>query len=296
MPELPEVKTTVSDLLKVKPPLLGATFLDVWTDAEKMFKKPPSFALFRDKIKGARVLNIGNRGKNILFGLSGERVLLLHQKLTGHLLFGKWKQEKGKWLSEIPGPLREDPMNSFLHIIFFLDTGWMLALSDLRKFAKVELWQKKELENSKSWQELGPEPLDKDFTFSLFKKVLSQKKKKAIKEVIMDQKVIAGIGNIYSSEALWLAKIHPLKKVGELSDEELRDLYRAIISVLKKGLSHHGESISDFRRISGERGGFDPLRNVYRKAGQKCPRCGAVIRRIVVGGRSAYFCPHCQKL
>jgi formamidopyrimidine-DNA glycosylase len=292
MPELPEVETIVRELNRE---VLGRTFLDVWTDFKKMIKKP-NFEELKKEIKGKKILNIRRRGKNIIFDLSGNNFLLIHQKLTGHLLLGKWKLEKGKWISEISGPLSNDPMNNFLHLIFWLDDKRQLALSDLRKFAKVELLNKEELE--KELKSLGPEPLEKDFSFEKFKETLrpAQGKKGKIKQVLMDQEVIAGIGNIYSDEILWQAKIHPFKDVSKLKEEELKEIFSAIKEILKKAIAAKGESISDFRRISGEKGGFDPLRKVYRREGEKCPRCGTIIKKIKIGGRSAHFCPNCQKL
>jgi len=292
MPELPEVETIVRDLNKE---VLSRTFLDVWSDFKKIVKKPKQFEEFKKEIRGKKILDIRRRAKNILFDLSQNKVLLIHQKLTGHLLLGKWQQKNGKWLSQISGPLSEDKMNKFLHLFFFLNDGRQLALSDLRKFAKVELWDRDKLEISDEMKNLGPEPLEKNFTFEKFKETLQQAQGK-IKQVLMDQTVIAGIGNIYSDEILWQAKIHPFQDISKLSEEELEKIYQAMKEILKKAIDAKGESISDFRRISGEKGGFDPLRKVYRREGEKCPRCGTIIKRIKIGGRSVHFCPKCQKL
>jgi len=290
MPELPEVETTVRDLKKT---VVGRIFVDVWTDAKKMIKKP-KFEDFKKELIGKEILDVKRRGKNILFFLSNKKILLIHQKLTGHLLFGKWKREKGKWVSEIEGPLKEDPMNQFLHLIFFFEDGWQLALSDLRKFAKAEILTKEELE--KEMGKLGPEPLDKDFTFEKFKERILKRKNGKIKQVLMDQNIIAGIGNIYSDEVLWMAKVHPFKKVEKLSLSQLKAIYRAIKEILPKAIKLGGESFSDFRRISGEKGRFDLLRKVYRREGENCFRCGEKIKKIKIGQRSAHYCPNCQKL
>ena len=290
MPELPEVETTVRDLKKK---ILGRTIVEVWSDFPKMIKKPESFEQFKKRIKGKRIEKVWRRGKNILIDLSDNKTLLIHQKLTGHLLLGKWKKEKGKWISETKGPLSEDPMNKFLHLIFFLDNKEMLALSDLRKFAKVELVEKKEIK--KELSSLGPEPLSKDFTFEKFQEVLRGKKGK-IKQVLMNQEVLAGIGNIYSDEILWQAKIHPLREAKGLKKEELRKIYKAMREILAQAIRLGGESISDFRRPSGEKGGFDKMRKVYRRQGERCFRCKTPIKRIKIGGRSAHFCPRCQVL
>ena len=293
MPELPEVETIVRDLKKE---VLGRTFVAVWTDFSNLIKRPKNFSEFKKEMEGKKIKNIWRRAKNIIFELSDGFSLLIHQKMTGHLLIGKWKVEKGKWVSNIPGPLQNDPMNRFLHLIFTLDSGWQLALSDLRKFAKVELWKTVELKESKEFRELGPEPLKKDFTFKRFEEALSKKKRGKIKQILMDQKVISGIGNIYSDEILFEARIHPFKDVSKLSDKELKNIYKAIKKILPLAIKFGGESISDYRRPSGEKGFYDKARKVYRREGEKCPNCGGLVKRVKIGGRSAHFCPKCQRL
>jgi len=293
MPELPEVETTIRDL---KNKVLKGTFLDVWTDFPEMIKLPKSFEQFKKEIKGKKIEKVWRRGKNIIFDLSDNKILLIHQKLTGHLLYGKWELKKGEWQAE-KGPLKDDLMNRFLHLIFWLDNGKMLALSDLRKFAKVELLDKETLE--KELSSFGPEPLDKDFTFEKFKETLNKKEKGKIKQILMDQNIIAGIGNIYSDEILWEAKINPFKEIKKLSDQEMKRIYKAMREILSKAIEVGGESIPDktpgqFRRISGEKGGFDKLRKVYRREGEKCSRCGTIIQRVKIGGRFAHYCPQCQ--
>jgi len=287
MPELPEVETTVLGLRKK---VLSRTFVDVWTDFEKLIKKP-SFKEFKKEIKGKEIKAIYREGKNIIFELSGGYSLLVHQKLTGHLLYGKWKQKGGKWQAETDHALKEDRMNSYLHLIFFLDNGKMLALSDLRKFAKIQLWKKEKL--AKELNSLGPDALK--VSFSEFREIIKSKKGK-IKQVLMEQEVIAGIGNIYSDEALWRAKIHPFRVASGLTKEEIKALYKSIREVLKKGIEMGGESISDYRNLEGEKGGFDGFRKVYRREGEKCLRCGTIIQRKKIGGRSTHFCPKCQRL
>jgi len=288
MPELPEVETTVRDLQKK---ILGRKIDDVWTDFQKMIKKPRDFKDFKKGIEGRKIENIRRRGKNILIDLSGNKALLIHQKLTGHLLLGKWKKKGNIWLPP-PGPLSEK-VNTYIHLLFTFDDGQQLALSDLRKFAKAELLNKDELK--KELSSLGPEPLDKSFTFENFTEALSRPRGK-IKQVLMDQTVIAGIGNIYSDEILWRAKVHPFKEISQLSEKELKNIYQAIRKTLPLAIKLCGESISDYRTLSGETGFFDKARKVYRREGEKCNRCGTVIKRVKLAGRSAHFCPNCQKL
>lgn len=290
------METTVRGL---KEKILERFFVDVWTDFQKLIKKPKTFEQFKKEIKGKKIENIWRRGKNIIFTLSENKSLLIHQKLTGHLLVGQWSFNKGFWGVETKGPLNEK-INSYIHLLFTLDNGQMLALSDLRKFAKIELWETKELENSEEMKKLGPEPLDKSFTFERLREALKDylqlKRKGKIKQVLMDQNIIAGVGNIYSDEILWRAKIHPLKEVSKLTEKELKKIYKFLKEVLKKAIKVKGESFSDYRTPSGEKGGFDSLRKVYQREGERCSSCKNIIKRVKMAGRSAHFCPVCQKL
>ena len=293
MPELPEVESTVRGLKKN---ILGRRILDVWTDNEKMIKRPRRFKDFRKELRGVTIENVRRKGKNILIDLSGRKTLLIHQKLTGHLLVGRWKLQKGKWISRVSGPLFDDSRNDYIHFILFLDKNKDLALSDLRKFAKAELWNRKDLENSEEFSKLGPEPLEKGFTFNKFKQALKTRKRGKIKQVLMDQNVIVGIGNIYSDEILWQSKIHPFKDVSGLSEKELKKIYQTTKKILKKAVKLKGTSISDFRLIDGSKGHYQTERKAYQRQGKKCSRCGDEIQRKKIGARSAHFCPTCQKL
>jgi len=287
MPELPEVETTVNFL---KEKILGKKIKEVFVEAKEIIKKP-KIETFKKIIKGKQIKDIQRKGKNILFFLSKDYILLFHLKLTGHLLLGKWKKEKGKWVSLKEGPLKEDPLNKFLRVIFILNDGKMLALSDLRKFAKIELAKKKEI--LKELEKLGPDPLE--ISFEEFKKRIQKRKKSEIKKVLMQQEVISGIGNIYSVEALWEAKISPFRKVKDLSENELKKLFQSIKKILKEAIKLQGESISDWRKPNGEKGNYDKIRRVYRKEGEKCQRCGKEILKKTQGQRSTYFCANCQK-
>ena len=298
MPELPEVETTIRGL---KSRVLKRTFIDVWSDWPKTVKLPKDFEVFKKEIKNKKIKKIWRRAKNVIFDLSDGYSLLVHQKMTGHLLVGNWKLKNGKW-EPIKNKALNDPMNRFIHLMFFMDGGKMLALSDLRKFAKVELWKTDELLNSKEFNNLGPEPLEKSFSFEKFKSVILgsppplKLRRGKIKQIIMDQSVIAGVGNIYASESLWHAKIHPEKIVAKLSDKEFKLLYEAIKKVLELGVKLGGESFSDYRKPDGTKGDFDTERKAYKRENQKCRRCKTKIKRIKFDGRSAFFCPHCQKL
>jgi formamidopyrimidine-DNA glycosylase len=290
MPELPEVETIVNDLKKL---VIGRTITGIWVDTPKLIKRPDLKTLEK-QIKNLKIKNIRRKGKNILIDLSNDFTLLIHQKLTGHLLYGKWKIEGKKITPLLEGPLN-DPINDFIHLILCLDNNYELALSDLRKFAKVIFDKTEAIENLKELKELGPDPLSPNFNFETFKNAIKSKRGK-IKQVLMDQKVIAGIGNIYSDEILWWAKIHPLKTTASLTEEELKKLYHYTLEVLKTAIKARGASVSDYRDPKGERGKYDEIRRVYRRENQKCYRCGTLIKRIKIGSRSTCFCPNCQKL
>lgn len=192
MPELPEVQTIVNDLKKK---IINKKIIDIWFDAPKLIKKPKPKEL-EEQIKGLKIIDVKRRGKNILIYLTKNYLLLIHQKLTGHLLYGKWKIINNKVKSLIKGKL-EEKVNNYIHFIIYLDNGWQVGLSDLRKFAKIIFGEKEEIENSSDLANLGPEPLDKSFKFIKFVKLIKLQKRK-IKQVLMDQNVIVGIGNIYA--------------------------------------------------------------------------------------------------
>lgn len=291
MPELPEVETIVRDLKKK---ISGSVFTDAWTDSPKLIKEPKSFKSFKKEIRGKKINNIWRRAKNIIFDLSGNKFLAVHQKMTGHLLVGSWNlRPSGSWESKIKGPM-EDPVNKYIRLMFFLDSGKMLALSDLRKFAKIEILNQKELE--KKFNSLGPEPLEKSFNFQKLKSILKNTRGK-IKKVLMDQGAIAGIGNIYSDEILWEAKINPSKTTSQLKDGEIKKIYKAIKIILKKAIEYKGDSVSDYRLVSGEKGKYQEIQKVYRQEGTPCRRKdGGIIGKITINGRTGHFCPKCQAL
>ena len=293
MPELPEVETIVRGLKKK---ILNLKIKNVWSDSKKMIKKPKQFNLFEKELKGKIVKNVRRRGKNILIDLSGNKVLLIHQKISGHLLYGRWKKEKEKWVSEIQGSLMNDFWNNFLHFIVFFNNNEQLALSDLRKFSKIELWDREKLEMSKCLQSLGPEPLEKDFTFKKFKEALSKRRSGKIKQILIDQKIIVGIGNIYANEILWKSKVNPFKDLKELKEKDLMEIYRNIKIILREAIRLKGSSASDFRRLDGRKGEFDKLLNVYGRDKKQCPVCKNKIKRDKISGRSTFFCPKCQPL
>lgn len=299
-PELPEVQTTVNGLAKT---VVGLTICDVWSDynsaywkGSKSIRDPQYFGHFKKEIMGKKVVRIDRRAKNILIYLNDGCVILVHMKMTGHLLYGVYKKTT-HWQPIKPEALK-DPFNRHIHFVITFSNGKYLTLSDMRKFAKVTLIPKDEIDSTLHLKDLGPEPLEPHFTYEKFKERLALRPRGKIKQVLLEQKIISGIGNIYSDEALWRAGIHPLQKVMDISEKSLLCLYKATREVLKKGIDFGGDSMSDYRNIHGEKGKFQEKHSAYRRVGLKCPKkgCSGTINRIKVGGRSAHFCNIHQKL
>ncbi|MFA6251284.1 MAG: bifunctional DNA-formamidopyrimidine glycosylase/DNA-(apurinic or apyrimidinic site) lyase [Candidatus Paceibacterota bacterium] len=312
MPELPEVTTTVNGLQKVLP---GLVFVDIWTDLSKKNQKVKQFQdtikndvffkKFKKKVIGKKVLRVERRAKNILIHISGGYTILIHLKMTGHLLFGEYKQvvgSKQKVVSWVPDKNERkslsDPCNRFIHVVFTFSGVKHLAFCDSRKFGKVTIIPTHDLENTLHLKNIGPEPLEKIFTFEKFKDRLFLKTSGKIKTILMDQTVIAGIGNIYSDEMLWSSSIHPESNSIKIPPEKLLKLYKEMKKVLTKGIDFGGDSMSDYRNIHGEKGNFQNKHNVYQKKNTKCGKhaCSGVIMRKVINGRSTHFCNVHQKL
>ncbi len=302
MPELPEVETTVAGL---NAEVRGKRIVAVWTDYRSSFhatkeniKNPYYFAKFKQVIVGAKILETKRRGKNILINLDNGHTILIHMKMTGHLLIGQYtfNRTTNTWYPTVAhGPLT-DPFNRFVHLVFTLSNTKRLAFSDLRKFATVYFFKTKNASNINDLKRLGPDPLTKEFTFAKMQERLLRRANGKIKQVLMNQEIIAGIGNIYSDEMLWRASIHPLSMVKKIPPRALRKLYAAMREVLRKGIDFGGDSDSDYRNIHGERGNFQSKHNAYRRTSKPCSRrgCTGTIRRIVIGGRSAHFCDQHQ--
>jgi len=303
MPELPEVQTTASILHKL---VIGLKITDVWTDyggeyhlGKKQIKDKKYFQSFRKNILGAKITHTNRRGKNVLIYLDNKKIIAVHMKMTGHLLYGKYKKIGIKsvvWEAIEPEALK-DSFNQFIHLVFSLSDGKSLALSDMRKFAKVNLTEEESAGTIPDLAHLGPEPLEKNFDLNKFKERLMLRPTKKIKQALMDQEIIAGIGNIYSDEILFASGVHPLSKTGAIPKEKFALIFKAMKLVLEKGIDFGGDSMSDYRNPYGERGEFQHHHKAYRKTDLVCERkgCGGIIERIVVGGRSAHFCPRHQK-
>ncbi len=302
MPELPEVETTVRGLDKV---LVGKTITGIWSDYplpvhihKNHLKSPKHFKKFRDIVVGKKVLSVQRRGKNILINLVGNYTVLVHMKMTGHFLYGPYQQKNGTWKTiQKTGPLT-DPFNQFIRLVFSLSDKKHLAFSDLRKFAKVMVSETNHIDEEGEIIKIGPEPLEKSFSVKKFKERLLIKPNGKIKQVLMDQSVVAGIGNIYSDEILWETGLHPTEPVKNIPEVLIEKMYGATGKILRYALTVGGDSDSDYRNVYGERGQYQNLHKAYHQTGTPCrkPKCNGTILRIKLGGRSAHFCSVHQKL
>ncbi len=306
MPELPEVHTTALGLARVA---RGKTILDVWTNLDskdtrntETHKNKIYFKKMRALLRGAKVRAVTRRAKNILVELDNAYTMLIHMKMTGHLMYGKYifDKKKNEWSvdpREKNDALR-DPYNRFIRVVFSLSDGKHVAFSDSRKFGKIVVVPTKEIHSSVHLSTLGPEPLDKSFTLAKFKAAILRRAKSPLKAVLMDPSIIAGIGNIYSDEMLWLAGIHPMSRAEKVPTEKMKLLFSSMQKVLKRGIDFGGDSMSDYRDIDGKPGKFQHNHNAYRLTGKKCKKsgCGGTIKRIVVSSRSGHYCDKHQKL
>mgnify|MGYP001575828122 FL=1 len=283
MPELPEVETTVRGLRKT---IVGLIIKDVWTDLATKDKRQRDavanteyFKIFKKNIKNKKIKSIERQAKNILINLSDNKTILIHMKMTGHLLFNN--------------------KDKFVHVIFSLSNKNYLAFSDMRKFGKITLLDPEGKSTSYGagtktsyLAHLGPEPLDKNFTYEKLEERLKKKPNGKIKTVLMDQTVVAGIGNIYSDEILWQSGIHPERKIKDIKNEEFKKIFTAMREILKKSISLGGDSMSDYINLFGKKGKFQLCHNAYRRTGKKCKRknCKGIILRKMINSRSAHFC------
>jgi len=274
MPELPEVETIRRDLEKrVK----GKRVEKVVIKSEKFIKAPSSIAEFIERMKGRTLSEIKRRGKYLILELDSKDNLIIHLKLTGRLIYSP----EGKELA-------------YTRVIFIFQNKTQLSFTDMRGFGGLWLIPNKEFLMIPSLENLGPEPLEDDFTLDRFRELLKGKKGN-IKALLMDQTFIAGIGNIYSQEALFLAGIHPKRDTTTLIDREIKDLYNNLLATLREAISYRGSSVDTYVDLNGEKGDYESHLRVYGRQGKGCFRCGAVIEKIKINGRGTCFCPVCQK-
>ena len=295
MPELPEVETVARDLQRW---VAGATIADAEVRWERTIRHPQPGERFVAELRGATIQRVGRRAKSVLLHLADGRVMTVALRMTGALIVAA----------------AGTPDDRYARVVFRLADGRELRYRDVRKFGRIGLWERggpprrargrergRVAEKREPYRvgdvfaRHGPEPLARSFSAARLAERLKGRSAR-LKTLLLDQTFIAGVGNIYADEALWRARLHPLRAADTLTAEEVRRLHRAVRSVLRQGIANRGASFADYVGADGEPGDNAERLSVYQRTGQPCLRCGRPISRIVVGQRSTHFCPHCQQL
>lgn len=287
MPELPEVETVRRGLQGL---IVGRAISIVDHDNPKSFPNAP--ADVEQFLIGAKVIGVRRRAKVLLIDLSTDYTLVIHLKMTGQLVFvdAAIRFGAGHPNESLIGNL---PDKSTRVTFGFTDESH-LYFNDQRKFGWVRLMPTLEVPNINFMMKVGPEPLEADFTAVEFAERFKRRSKSSIKAAILDQTVIAGVGNIYADESLWGAKIHPSRLVGSLTNEELTDLYTEVRYVMNLAIEKGGSTDKNYVNAEGKRGSYMDFARVFRREGLPCPRCGTEIIKFKAAGRGTHICPHCQ--
>lgn len=321
MPELPEVQTVVLELnkklknrkvkeVRVFAPKLVSVGFGILSPKRKI--KSGQVIKFKSLLKNLKIVSVKRRAKLIIINLTptlsslgeGKKMrtsfsLLVHLKMTGQFIFEDKKlrvKTGGRYrlLNKLNAPLTKLP-SKHTHVVFYFTDSSVLYFNDIRKFGYLKLVHDTEINKVKEFSEYGPEPLEKTFTFEKYINQVKKRPNGKVKQVLMDNKVVVGIGNIYSDEILFHAKVRPTRVIKTLSDIELKAVYNAIRPVLQKGIQAKGSSVGDFVRTDGSWGKMGKYHFVYGRKGQKCKKCGSIIESLKIGGRTGSFCPGCQR-
>lgn len=286
MPELPEVQTIVGELNeKIKSKTIKDVRVFKYKSVRPMNKK------FVQSVKRRKISGVVRRAKMIIINLSGDKHLLIHLKMTGQLVF---RDRRGKGLSGgHPIAFKGELPTKFTRVMFEFTDKSHLFFNDIRRFGWIKFADKKLYESEIA--KYGLEPLSKEFTLAEFKNKLRRYPNRKIKQLLMDQTLIAGVGNIYADEACFAARLLPTRPTLKLTEKEIKDLFKAIPRILKLSISKKGTSADTYVTTSGAEGGMMKFLKVYGRAGDKCKRCGGVVHKIKLGGRGTHFCPSCQK-
>jgi formamidopyrimidine-DNA glycosylase len=267
MPELPEVETIKNE---IAPCITGKRIVRVILPDPGAVKEPQP-AIFMRALKNITIQSVRRRGKYLIFTLSNNTFMVIHLRMTGSLLF-------------------DCPEDHFTRVIFLFEDGGRLAFSDRRRLGVVRLVNSvREIDDK-----LGPEPLDRTFTAAKLKERL-RGRTAPIKAVLLDQRVVAGVGNMYADELLFMAQIHPLRKTDSLTEKEVKNMHRAMIHILKSAVAGKGASVDTYKRPDGNRGSAHEEFAVAHQMSKPCPRCGIPIQRLMIRSRGSYYCPSCQK-
>lgn len=305
MPELPEVETVITEL---RPKLKNKTIKEARVLLSKMVSMGPAILSnlrktdnsiaekFSKSLKGKKITGIKRRAKMIIIDLSGEYAILVHLKMTGQLIyFGKKELDKQIRLFNLENYKPVHLPAKSTHVIFEFTDNSKLFYNDFRQFGYLKLVTDKELPQVKELQGYGPEPLAPEFTFQKFVELLKRRQNALLKPWLMDPAIIAGIGNIYSDEILFFAKVRPTRTVKSLKLPEKKLIFKGIKKILADAVNHYGSSVGDFVRPSGDWGSYGLLHKVYGRAGKPCKACGSLIKSLKFNGRTGSYCPNCQK-
>lgn len=288
MPELPEVETVRRGLAER---ILGKAITSQSHDTEKGF--PNSDQDVAQFLIGATVTAVRRRAKVLMIDLSTNYSLLIHLKMTGQLVFvGETRFGAGHPNDSLVNDLPDKSTRVTLEF----DDGSKLFFNDQRKFGWMRLLPTIEIPNITFMQKVGPEPLAKDFTAQEFMQRFARRAKTSIKAAILDQSVVAGVGNIYADESLWGAKIHPQRLVGSITEQEFVLLHHELREVMNLAVEKGGSSNHTYVNAEGKKGSYMDFARVFRREGLLCPRCNTVIEKLRVAGRGTHICPHCQHL
>lgn len=288
MPELPEVETVRRGLSSL---IIGKVVKAETHETEKGFPNTP--ADVQSFLLTATITDVRRRAKVLMIDLSTGYSLLIHLKMTGQLVFvGETRFGAGHPNDSLVNAL---PDKSTRVTLTFTD-GSQLFFNDQRKFGWVRLLPTVEIPNIDFMQKVGPEPLSKEFTAKEFMQRFKRRAKTNIKATLLDQTVVAGVGNIYADESLWGAKLHPKRLVGSVSEQEFTSLYHELRDVMNLAVEKGGSSNHTYVNAEGKKGSYMDFARVFRREGLACPRCGTTIEKLRVAGRGTHICPHCQQL
>jgi formamidopyrimidine-DNA glycosylase len=289
VPELPEVETVRRGLHEL---IIGRVVKTVEHDTPKGFPNAP--ADVTQFLIGANITAVRRRAKVLMIDLSTEYTLVIHLKMTGQLVFRADTVAFGaghpneSLIGELP--------DRSTRVTFEFEDGSHLYFNDQRKFGWVRLLPTLEVPNIDFMKKVGPEPLEHDFTPDEFAQRFKRRAKSPIKAALLDQTVVAGVGNIYADESLWGAKLHPLTKVADIPNTKYEILYTELRSVMNLAIEKGGSTDKNYVNAEGKRGSYMDFARVFRREGQECPRCGTVIIKFRAAGRGTHICPHCQVL
>lgn len=286
MPELPEVETVRRGLERL---IIGRIVKSTSHDTPKGF--PNASGDVAQFLIGATILDVRRRAKVLLIDLSTNYILVIHLKMTGQLVFvGNERFGAGHPNDSLIGQLPDKSTR----VTFEFEDGSKLFFNDQRKFGWVKLIPTPEVSELPFMQKVGPEPLETDFTSQEFAERFKRRAKTSIKAAILDQTVVAGVGNIYADESLWGAKIHPKRLVGSITNDEFKQLYTELREVMNLAIEKGGSSNRNYINAEGKKGSYMDFARVFRREGLACPRCGAEIIKFKAAGRGTHICPVCQ--